>query len=85
MTDFDKRMTFTLNKNDRKTEDWHADYRGTLIMDDGAEYYLDAKLRDGKSGKFFSGKVKPKAETKGPDRPAVKSSPFELDDEIPFA
>ena len=79
MAEFDKRGTFTLNKNDRKTEDWHADWRGTLIDEDGNEFYLDAKLRQGKNGDFLSGKIKRKGEMT-PSKPPVA----QLDDTIPF-
>jgi len=79
MSDFDKRNTFTLNRNDRKTEDWHADWRGTLIDEDGNEFYLDAKLRQGKNGEFLSGKVKRKGEA----APAKQVSSH-LDDNVPF-
>ena len=84
MHEFDKRMTFTLNKNDRKTEDWHADMRGTLIWEDGSEYYVDVKVRNGHKGEFWSGKLKPKSETKGPDAKPTKPGPFDLNDECPF-
>lgn len=62
MSDFDKTNTGILSRNDRKTEDKHADHRGTLNVG-GVEYYLDAWVKERKdgSGKFFSLKVKPKA------------------------
>lgn len=28
-------------KNDRKTEDWHADWRGKVLLPDGTEHYVD--------------------------------------------
>ena len=79
MSDFDKRGTFTLNKNDRKTEDWHADWRGTLIDEDGNEFYIDAKIRDGKNGEFLSGKIKRKNVSTSSSKPAAS-----LDDNLPF-
>jgi len=79
MSEFDKRGTFTLNKNDRKTEDWHADWRGILIDEDGNEFYLDAKLRQGRNGDFLSGKVKRKGEMTPSKPPAAQ-----LDDNMPF-
>lgn len=61
MTDkkFDDINRGALFKNDRKQEERHADYNGTLNVD-GVEYYLNAWVRDGKRGKFFSLSVKPK-------------------------
>ena len=79
MAEFDKRGTFTLNRNDRKTEDWHADWRGVLTDENGDEYYLDAKLRQGSNGEFLSGKVKRKGAA-APGKPAgsaiIDSDPF---------
>ena len=79
MTEFDKRGTFTLNKNDRKTEDWHADWRGMLIDEDGNEFYLDAKLRQGRNGDFLSGKIKRKGAMTPSKPPAAQ-----IDDSMPF-
>lgn len=79
MAEFDKRGTFTLNKNDRKTEDWHADWRGTLIDEDGNEFYLDAKLRQGSNGEFLSGKMKRKGEMT-PRKPSAS----QIHDSDPF-
>tara|TARA_R110000787_G_scaffold118840_1_gene229774 strand:+ start:773 stop:1063 length:291 start_codon:yes stop_codon:yes gene_type:complete len=31
----------TIFKNDRKTEDWHADWRGKVLLPDGTEHYVD--------------------------------------------
>jgi hypothetical protein len=33
--------TGSLFKNDRKTEDWHADWRGKILLPDGTEHYID--------------------------------------------
>lgn len=78
MAEFDKRGTFTLNRNDRKTEDWHADWRGTLTDEDGNEFYLDAKLRQGSNGEFLSGKMKRKGENtqRKTSSPIHDSDPF---------
>jgi|DEB0MinimDraft_6_1074348.scaffolds.fasta_scaffold14599_2 hypothetical protein len=27
--------------NDRKSEDWHADYRGKILLPDGTEHWVD--------------------------------------------
>ena len=50
----------SLFKNDRKEKDTHADYNGTLVLPDGTECWLNAWLKDGGKGKFFSLSVKPK-------------------------
>jgi len=63
MTQYDKTNTGVVFKNDRRTEDWHPEYRGTINVE-GVEYFIDLKLRQGKNGTFMSAKVKRK------DRPA---------------
>ena len=71
---FDNRNQFTLGKNNAKTEEWHKEYRGKLSLDveqllaalsnigttGTLELFLDADIRQGPTGKFFSGKAKPK-------------------------
>ena len=37
-------------KNDNKTEDWHADWRGKILLPDGTEHYLDIYDNLSKSG-----------------------------------
>lgn len=69
-----------LFKNDRKTADTHADYNGSFNID-GVEYWVNAWVKEGKRGKFFSLKVKPKGEA--PAKPAA-SEPALADDEVPF-
>jgi hypothetical protein len=56
---YDNTNRWVLFKNDRKTKDTHPDYSGTLNVD-GVEYFLDAWVKDGAKGKFFSGSVKRK-------------------------
>lgn len=108
---FDNRNSFTLGKNDKKTEDWHKEYRGKLSLDieqllatlsnigtsGTLELFLDADIRQGPTGKFFSGKAKPKggwpaskAEQSFYDDAADRtfkargSLKNQLDDDIPF-
>lgn len=47
---------FSLFKNERKEKDTHPDYTGKIMLEDG-EHYLDAWLKEGKKGKFMSGKI----------------------------
>jgi hypothetical protein len=88
---FDNRNTFTLGKNDKKTEDWHKEYRGKLSLDieqllaalsnigtsGTLELFLDADIRQGPTGKFFSGKAKPKG-----GWPASKAEQSMYDDAV---
>jgi hypothetical protein len=79
MADYDNTNRGVLFKNDRKEKDTHADYNGTLNVD-GQEFYLNAWLKDGKKGKFFSISIKPKGERRQ-EAPAG-ADPFS--DDVPF-
>ena len=81
MTDkqFDNRSRGVLFKNDRKSEDKHPDYTGTYTDADGREFFLDAWVREGSKGKFFSIRTKEKTARKEAAGGAV---PF--DDSMPF-
>jgi hypothetical protein len=81
MTQFDKTNTGTISKNDRKSEDWHPEYRGTLNVE-GVEYYCDLKIRDGRNGKFFSVKLKRKGALAAPVMAPIVEPDF--DDSVPF-
>lgn len=75
----------SLFRNDRKEKETHADYQGSAVID-GVEYYLNAWLKEGKSGKFFSISFKPKVARHGDDAPRSGGGrPSSFDDsDIPF-
>ena len=76
--EYDNTNRGALFKNTDKSDDKHADYKGTINVD-GTEYWLNAWLKTSKKGmKFMSLSVKPKEETN-----KEKAKP-DLDDEIPF-
>ena len=71
MTQYDNTNTGMLSKNDRKTQDSHAEYTGFLNVE-GVEYWLDGRVREAGPNarnpgrKFFSLKLRrkvPVAET----------------------
>lgn len=45
--------TGSVFKNDRKTEDWHADWRGKILLPDGSEHYIDVYDNVSKSGSEY--------------------------------
>ncbi len=88
MTEYDNTNRWVLFKNDRKERDTHPDYTGTLNVD-GVEYFLNAWLKSGSKGKFFSGTIKPKDNraNQKPQRSRQEESRSrrgDLDDDIPF-
>ena len=91
MTTYDNTNRGVLFKNDRQTKETQPGYTGSLNVD-GVEYFLDAWLKEGQKGKFFSVSVKRKdKQAAAPARapapaPALRpSSGFDdMDSDIPF-
>ena len=80
---FDRTNTFTLGRNQRREKDTHPEYTGSLNIN-GVEYWLSAWVKDGKDGKFFSGRVKPKQPFEQPVQEPIPDKSAHFDDEIPF-
>ena len=73
-----------LFKNDRKEQDNHPDYKGSINVG-GEEFWLSAWIKEGQKGKFMSLSVKPKEDA--PAKPAPKKQVVRdefADDSIPF-
>ncbi len=85
--------------NDKKTEDWHADFRGRVMLPDGKTHWLDVtpKSTDGKT--WYSVKIGKEVQPavtqpySAPHKPfpaqdahnKAKANGFaELDDDVPF-
>jgi len=88
MSDFDRTNTGILSRNERKTDDKHADFTGSVNVE-GVEYFLDAYVRERKdgSGKFFSLRLKRKdkqPQAGGATGGAKKAADADVDDDIPF-
>lgn len=45
--------TGSVFKNDRKTEEWHADWNGKILLPDGSEHYIDVYDNVSKSGQEY--------------------------------
>jgi hypothetical protein len=81
-----RELSGSLFKNDRKAKDTHADYQGRCLID-GREYYMNAWLKDGKSGKWMSFSFKPADETgkQGMQQARAAAQPdFDDSEEVPF-
>ena len=89
MTDkkWDDQNRGALFKNERKTEDQHADYNGSINVA-GHDYWLNAWIKTSKAGKkFMSLSVKQKdgkPAPRQPDRGAGPSRNDDMNDEIIF-
>jgi len=81
--------TGSVFKNDNKTEDWHADWRGKILLPDGSEHYLDVYDNMSKSGTAYrSVRIgNPVANTSG-KAPVQNTQPanniVEMEDDLPF-
>jgi hypothetical protein len=77
-------LTFSLNKKDaeKKTEDWHSDYDGKVMIG-GQQYYLNGYQ---KNDTWVAGKLKVVPADKAPQKttPAAAPTTDMMDDEIPF-
>ena len=85
--DYDNTNRGVLFKNNKEggNPNW-PDYRGNINVD-GAEFWLDAWIKDGKKGKFMSLSIKPKVakgERTTQNEAPQKQSAGDFDDDIPF-
>ena len=89
MADYDDTNRGVLFKNENKEQDSHADYNGTINVG-GTEYWLNAWLKTGKSGKkFMSLSVKekkplPKPASKNEYSSAKNGGFSNMDEDIPW-
>ena len=94
---YDNTNRGVLFRNDRQTKDTQPSHTGSLNVD-GVEYFLDAWVKEGQKGKFFSVSVKRKDKQDLPSQrssraPAPAPAPRQsggsgfddMSDDIPFA
>jgi hypothetical protein len=71
-----------LFKNDKKENDKHPDYKGSLVVN-GVDYWLSAWIKQGKSGKFMGLALTPKEANVVHNKQASKRVE-DMDDDLPF-
>lgn len=82
---------FSLFKNDKKTKDTQPDWKGSIKLPNGEEFWFDAWTKQGTKGGFISGKIgNPKNSNVGAVNQPTAYKPFPplgqapADDDIPF-
>lgn len=82
---YDNTNRGALFKNDRREKDTHPEYNGSINVE-GKEFWLNAWIKEGNKGKFFSLSVKPKDDqgTRNAPASAPKQADDFADDDIPF-
>jgi len=73
-------LTISINKNDRKTEDWHSDYNGKLVIN-GEIFYANVYQ---KNDNWIAGKLVKADPTKVNSGGQTLTNSTKLNDEIPF-
>ncbi|MFN7610581.1 MAG: hypothetical protein ACK5QX_06540 [bacterium] len=83
MSSYDNTNKGILGRNDRRTQDNHPEFSGSINVE-GREYWLSGWVKERKdgSGRFFSLSVKPKDGASAPA--ATRQAPADVDDVIPF-
>jgi len=87
--------TGSVFKNDRKTEDWHADWNGKILLPDGSEHYIDVYDNVSKSGQEYrrvrigravanQNMQAPLQDTQSAHQAVSSDQLNELEDDLPF-
>lgn len=86
MSEFDPRNRGVLFKG-KKAQTNHADYEGSLNVE-GVDYWLNAWIKEGKSGKFMSVSIRKKQAPAKPLEPQTREASMkavlDLDSDTPF-
>ena len=81
--------TGSVFKNDRKQEEWHADWNGKILLPDGTEHYIDVYDNVSKSGQEYRRvRIGRPVANQGGQAPVQNTQPashvVELEDDLPF-
>lgn len=82
--DVERNNSGFLFKNDKKEEDHHSDYQGSVNID-GEQMWINAWINTSKDGrKYMSLSFKPKVARARQDKPLKVVGGQDFDDDIPF-
>ena len=85
---YDNKNTFALFKHDKKGNEKAPDYSGYIYDGEGVKRRIACWLRDGKNGKFMSGKMEDYQDQEGHSKaqsaPQTEESKDDGFDSIPF-
>ena len=74
-----------LFKNDTKTETWHADYKGSVMVDEPGDYFVNLIRKTSSKGNVYLDLKLVKMKPKGEYQQSQKTNDANnVDDEIPF-
>ena len=65
--------------NDKKTEDWHADFRGKVMLPDGKTHWLDINPKNSNGKTWYSVKIGKEVAAQG-DSYSAAHKPFPAQD-----
>jgi len=75
-------------RNERKTEDWHAEFRGKVVLPDGATHWLDVSRKKTAAGEEWLsvriGKAVEGGRPSAHERAKANGYQGQRDEEIPF-
>lgn len=85
MAEYDNTNTGAIFRNEKKAEDKHPDYTGSLDVN-GVPHYLDGWIRHKKdgSGSFLSVRIKPKGQSQPSRQQSTPKQQQSDDSDIPF-
>lgn len=75
--EYNNTNTVVIFKNNKREKETHPEYRGTVNVE-GKEYEISLWVKEGKSGKFFSGKIQK------PYKKTEQKSITSEDNDLPF-
>ena len=73
-------------KNEKRTEDWHAEFRGRVMLPDGVVHWVDVTRKKTAAGEtWLSVRIgKPVDVARPTKHEELKANGYQQDEEVPF-